>query len=551
MDWRRSSCRPTGRDRQFGRRGAILASSASRRSCRRPGRARPWRGRDAFHDRTCRLQALLSRYSGQDDIAVGVPVANRNRPEIESLVGYFVNMLVIRTISRATRRSALCWGVFARRRGRVRAPGASFRQAGRGASAGPRPEPGAALRRHVRAPEQPDARLHPARADAGASRSRPGTGTAKFDLTLASRRGRDRLVGSLEYNTDLFDATTIDRMIDHFRIVLEAVVANPDTRLSEISLLGDTERALLLEQWHETAPPVAASSCVHELIEAQAKRTPGAIAVTHAGRALTYRELDDRSNRLARFLQSRGVRPEARVGLLIDRSIEMAVGILGILKSGGAFVPLDPSEPGPRLAAMVKAAELSIVLTRQSLRSHLTFSDVDLFCLDTDWNAISRLPDDQVAGGCRPGVRRLRDLHVGLDRNAARGDSRAPLGRQPQPGGGGLFGLGPGDRVLQFSPLHFDLAVEEIFPTWISGATLVLRENDDVLDPRRFTDWIEQERITVLDLPTAYWHAWVDWLSQRARVPGGRSDLSSWAARRHFPRLMRPGEAWSGTAFVG
>ena len=222
-----------------------------------------------------------------------------------------------------------------------------------------------------------------------------GTGTAKFDLTLALVEDDDHLSGSLEYNTDLFDAATIERMIDHFRIVLEAVVANPDARLSEISLLGDTERALLLEQWHETAPTVAANSCVHELIEAQAKRTPRAIAVVHSGRALTYRELDARSNRLARLLAGRvECGPKRGWGCCIDRSIEMAVGLLGILKAGGAFVPLDPSEPGPRLAGMVKAAELSIVLTRQTLLDHLTFSDVDLFCLDTDWNAISRLPDD-------------------------------------------------------------------------------------------------------------------------------------------------------------
>ena len=146
---------------------------------------------------------------------------------------------------------------------------------------------------------------------------------------------------------------------------------------------------------------------------------------------------------------------------------------------------------------------------------------MDLFCLDTDWNAISRLPDDQVAEVATPECAAYVIFTSGST-GTPRGVTvthRSVVNHNLA--AAALFGLGSGDRVLQFSPLHFDLAVEEIFPTWISGATLVLRENDDVLDPRRFTDWIEQEGITVLDLPTAYWHSWVDWLSQRVRVPGG------------------------------
>ncbi len=479
-------------------------------------------GTTPFMTALAALQVLLGRYCGQDDIAVGVPVANRTRPEIESLVGYFVNMLVMRTdlSGDPTFRTLLK---------RVRETALSafehqelpfdklveVLQPARDLSRAPLFDVMFVLQNN-KMPDSTRQELRLGHLDVG-----QGTGTAKFDLTLALVEDDDRLSGSLEYNSDLFDAATIDRMIEHFRIVLEAVVANPDTRLSEISLLGDSERVVLLEQWHQTAPAIASSYCVHELFAAQAKRTPGDIAVRHSGRALTYRELDARSNRLAHFLKARGVRPETRVGLLIDRSMEMTVGILGILKAGGAFVPLDPSEPAPRMAAMAKAAELSIVLTRQTFLGHITFSDVDLFCLDTEWTAISRLPDHQPAVASTPECAAYVIFTSGST-GTPRGVTvthRSVVNHNLA--AAALFGLGPGDRVLQFSPLHFDLAVEEILPTWISGATLVLRKSDDALDPRRFTDWIEKEGITVLDLPTAYWHSWVNWMSQRARVPGG------------------------------
>jgi hypothetical protein len=397
-------------------------------------------GTTLFMTALAALQLLLSRYCGQDDIAVGVPVANRTRPEIENLVGYFVNMLVMRTdlsgdptfrvlLSRV-RQTAL--GAFEDQElpfGKL----VEVLQPARDLSRAPLFDVMFVLQNN-KMPDASRQQLMLGHLDVG-----QGTGTANFDLTLALVEDDDGLSGSLEYNSDLFDAATIDRMIDHFRILLEAVVADLDTRLSEISLLAAPERAVLLEQWNQTAPSVAGSSCDHKLIEAQAKRTPGAVAVRYSGRALTYRELDARSNRLAHYLKSRGVRPETRVGLLIDRSIEMPVGVLGILKAGYAFVPLDPSEPGPRLAAMVKAAEVSIVLTRRTLIDHLTFSDADLFLPRHRLKRDQPCARSSARGDCQSGVRRLRHLHVGLDWYAARSDGHTSLGRQPQFGSGGAF----------------------------------------------------------------------------------------------------------------
>ncbi len=336
--------------------------------------------------------------------------------------------------------------------------------------------------------------------------------TAKFDLTLALSETPEGLAGAFEFSTDLFDVATIDRMAGHFETLLRNVVSDPDRPVSVLPILPDDEHHRLLEEWCGPRVERPADLRVHRLVEAQAGRTPDAIAVVSGDRSLTYRELDTQANQLAHYLRERGVGPDVVVGLGLDRSPELAVGLLGILKAGGAFLPLDPDYPRDRLAHMLEDAAVPILLTRERLRDHWPPGAFETITLDADWNAVA----------CRPGS--SPDAVVSPE-NAAyliytSGSTGQPRGVIVTHRGMvnhhleviDLYGLAPGERMLQFSALGFDSAIEEIFPPWIVGATVVFRV-EELLDPLRFTRWIGEQQIHVLDLPTAYWHEWINGLA--------------------------------------
>jgi len=194
-------------------------------------------------------------------------------------------------------------------------------------------------------------------------------GTSKVDLTLSLAERDSQLAGFFEYNTDLFDRDRIERMAGHFQTLLNGIVADPDQRISHLPILDDAERHRLLIEWNNTEADYPRDNCVHELIEGQAKRTPDAIAITFHRQQLTYRELNARANQLAHYLQELGVGPEKLVGICAERSLDMVIGLLGILKAGGAYLPLDPSYPKERLAFMLEDAQVSVVLTQESLIS--------------------------------------------------------------------------------------------------------------------------------------------------------------------------------------
>ena len=324
------------------------------------------------------FQTLLHRYSGQDDIVVGSPVANRNRSEVEGLIGYFVNMLALRTdlSGDPTFRTLL-------RRVRAVALGAYEHQ----------DLPFEMVVEALRLPHDPSRTplfnvmfvlqnnrlpdlgrfglgLTPLALDEST-----GTGTAKFDLTLSLEELDAGFTGSLEYNTDLFDAATIERMAQHFQTLLESIAANPDRRLSELPWLGAAERTLVLETW--SAAPAASTITtatatgkgIHHRFEAQVERTPDAPALVFGAERLTYRELNGRANRLAWRLTGLGVGPETLVGVCAARSPAMIVGLLGVLKAGGAYTPLDPDLPGGRLAALLDESRVGMVLAPDHLRA--------------------------------------------------------------------------------------------------------------------------------------------------------------------------------------
>ncbi len=338
------------------------------------------------------FKILLGRYTGSEDIVVGTPIANRNRAEIEGLIGFFVNTLVLRTdlSGNPSFRELLT----------------RVREVALGAYS------------HQDLPfEQLVEELHPQRAlshtplfqvmfilqnapmsemalsGLNLSFLKSHSGTAQFDLTLSMEETSEGLLGTFEYSTDLFEASTIERIAEHFKTLLAGIITNPDRQLQELPLLSETERHQLLVKWNETEREYSSDQCIHHLFEEQAKRTPDAVAVVFENQQLTYQQLNQRANQLARHLQSLGVKPEVLVGICVERSLELVIGILGILKAGGAYVPIDPTYPQERLTFVLEDTQTSVLLTQQRLVEHLPQHNAHTICLDSDWEAIP--PENQ------------------------------------------------------------------------------------------------------------------------------------------------------------
>ncbi|MGA4260043.1 amino acid adenylation domain-containing protein, partial [Ralstonia nicotianae] len=340
--------------------------------------------------------ALLSRLSGQDEVVVGSPVANRTRSEVEGLIGFFVNTLALRVeVSGATVSELL---------GRVKAKVLEAQA-------------------HQDLPfEQVVERVRPVRSLShspvfqaalswlnteavglsleleGLTIEGVGAGqaAAKFDLTLELRETSEGLTGSLDYATALFDRETIERYLGYLHRLLAAMVENDSQEVSRIALLDEDERVRLLESWNETAAAYPDASTIQGLFEAQVRRTPEAIAVEHEGRQVSYAELNARANRVAHALIGLGVGPDARVGLCAERSVELVIGLLGILKAGGGYVPLDPSYPQDRLTNMLEDSAPVAVLAQSNTREQLGALSVPV--LDLDGPLEEAEHDPQVTG---------------------------------------------------------------------------------------------------------------------------------------------------------
>jgi len=327
------------------------------------------------------FKVLLYRYTSQEDLVVGTPIANRNRVEIESLIGLFVNTLVLRSrLSGDTSFRELLHRVRETALDAFAHQDLPFErlmeelQPARSLSHTPLFQVMFAMQN---TPEEsldlPGLQATILELDSGA---------AKFDLTLSVNETPQGLTGSFEYNQDLFDAATIRRMIGHFEILLDAIVADPDQPVSTLPLLTPTEQQQLLIDFNDTAQELSPEERIDRRFEAQVERTPDAIAAVCGQQRVTFAELDERANRLARYLRHRGVGPNVLVGVFAERSLEMLTGILAILKAGGAYVPMDPGYPKERLAFMIRDTGTRILLTQEKLRSRLPIQDAEILCLD-------------------------------------------------------------------------------------------------------------------------------------------------------------------------
>ncbi|MBE9205818.1 amino acid adenylation domain-containing protein [Nostoc sp. LEGE 06077] len=462
---------------------------------------------------------LLYRYTGQSDILVGSPIANRDRSEIEGLIGFFINTLVMRTNMAGNP----CFSELL----------TQVREMAMGAYA------------HQHLPfEMLVEALQPERdlahtplfqvmfilQNSPASElelngltvsSLPIKGvTAAFDLTLSMQNTADGLVGVWEYNTDLFDHSTIERMIGHFVTLLEAVVSNPQARIDQLPILTAVEQQKLLVEWNDTQADYPWDKCLHHLFEQQVELTPDAVAVVFDNQQLTYQQLNTQANQLAHYLQSLGVGPEDLVGIYLERSLSMIVALLAVLKAGGGYVPLDVDYPQQRLAYISEDSQISVLITQETLLNFLPVAGVKVIALDQELEGLNSQHLENPVSGVIP-----ENLACVLYTSGSTGKPKGVMLTHAalvnhSSGISEAFGLTSRDRVLQFAAFGFDVAVEEIFPTWFKGGTVVLRPIQLFSSFANFAQFIEQQQLSVLTLTSAYWHEWMVAVSQSyATVP--------------------------------
>jgi len=335
-----------------------------------------------------------------------------------------------------------------------------------------------------------------------------------YDLDFNLIDLKTHLVLEAGYNKNLFQESTIQRWIGHFCAVLKSIIQNPQQDVANLSLLTEQERYQLLVEWNDRAVNYPRHQCIHQLFEAQVESTPDTIAVIFEDEQLTYHELNARANQLAHYLQSLGVGTEVLVGIFVERSIEMVVGLLGILKAGGAYVPLDPNYPQERLSYILADSGVKVLLTQESLLESLPEHQARVVCLDSDWGAIEQHSHENLDVGVSSD-----NLAYGIYTSGSTGKPKGVLVAHQNlvnhsSAIASEYNLSARDRVLQFAALSFDVVIEEIFPSWLSGATVVLRPQELFASFADLVEFIKTQRLTVLNLPAAFWHKWVLDLSQ-------------------------------------
>jgi len=439
------------------------------------------------------FQALLHRYTGSDDILVGSPIAGRNRTEVEPLIGFFVNTLVLRgdlsgnpsfrTFLGRTRGAAL--EAYAHQDAPFERLVEELRPE-RDMSRSPFFQAMFVLQNAPREAAQ--------LAGLEVTATMIHSGTSKFDLTLFVREHGGSLQAAVEYNSDLFEAETIGRLLGHYQTLLEGIAANPDQRLSELPLLTSAERHQLLVEWNPVRTGYREEQCLHELFEAQVERTPDAVAVVFEGSTLTYRELNRRANQLAHRLREMGAAQDALVGLFVERSLELVVGMLGILKAGAAYLPLDPVYPKERLAYILDDAQPKIILTEQRLLDLLPANGAKRIALDSR----SELFSDESSENPERIVQ-LDNLAYVIYTSGSTGKPKgslvthknvARLFRATQD----WYHFGPEDVWTLFHSHAFDFSVWEIWGALAYGGRLVVVPHLVSRSPDAFYELLRKEK---------------------------------------------------------
>ncbi len=334
--------------------------------------------------------------------------------------------------------------------------------------------------------------------------------TTKCELSLEIINTEQGFDISLEYSTDLFDEPTIERMVLHFGRLLEGCVSHPELPIDQVSLLSGQEQEQLLREWNATQVTFPQVHVLHQLVEEQSVQTPDAIAVVYEGVPFTYRHVNQRANQLARFLLAQGIEPETLVGIAMERSVEMVVGLLGILKAGAAYVPLEPTYPRERLDYLLRDAQVSVLLTQQHLVERLPASCATLVCLDTEWERISRYGTDNPRQEIKP-----EQLAYVIYTSGSTGKPKGAMNTHRSICNRLLwmqkeYVLDEQDRVLQKTPSSFDVSVWEFFWPLISGASLMLARPEGQKDAAYLVEVIKREEISTIHFVPSMLQLFID-----------------------------------------
>jgi amino acid adenylation domain-containing protein len=487
--------------------------------------------------------AVLSRYTGQEDIVLGGLSAGRKLPEIEPLVGDFVNPLALRVdLSGNPTFRELTKRVMRVVLDALANEDIPFEKIVEGLQL--RPDPGRNPIFQIILSQQPQ--LPALIPGWGLATEEVSNGGSKLDMMIVIDERPDAISGPITYNPGLFDASTVTSMVEHWQKLLTGALASPDSRISELPLLTDTARKQILVDWNDTLVNYPKGLRLHGLIEAQAERTPDAVAVKFEDAGLSYRQLNARANQLARHLQKLGVGPDVLVGVCIERSLNMLVALLGILKAGGAYVPLDPSFPQDRLAYMVEDSRMSVLVTHREVDEKLPVRPGLVVRLDSDWQEIAKQGTDDLTlldanhqnlayvlytSGSTGKPKGVEILHSAL--------VNFVLSMQRDPG------FTATDTLLAVTTLSFDIAGLELYLPLVSGGKLVIASHDEAYDPARLMGRMRDSHCTVMQATPATWQALVDagWHgSPNLRLLCGGESFPRDLARELLPRCA---ELWN------
>jgi amino acid adenylation domain-containing protein len=473
------------------------------------------------------FQLLLSRYSGQDDVIVGSPIAGRNYAEVEPLIGFFVNMLALRgNLSGDPSFRELLSRVREVTLDAYAHQDVPFERAveelspERSLSYNPVFQVVFALQNApARTFQTPGLEIE---------RVPLTTGASVFDISCFAFPVAEGLSLRVQYDTDLFDASTIERLTDHFERLLESAVVNPEKRISQLALLTADEERQILVEWNDTATDYPREKCAHQFFEEQAAVHPDNLAVVSEDRQMSYRELNEQANQLAHHLRALGVGRESLVGICMDRSAEMVVAILAAVKAGAAYLPLDPANPKDRLEFMIEDAQVEVLLSHSKLADHLPSTRVRRVLLDSDAETIAAWPSTNPPPQSGP-----RSLAYVIYTSGSTGrpkgveiehQSLVNLMTWHQR----EYQVQPDDRATQIAAPGFDASVWEIWPYLGAGASLYIPDNETRNTPEHLLQWLDRERITLSFMPTplaevvlAEWNQTKPSLHLRALLTGG------------------------------
>jgi surfactin family lipopeptide synthetase C len=485
---------------------------------------------------------LVSRYCGVEDVVFGITVSGRpyDLAGVESLVGLLINTLPIRIEIKRDESCLSCLKkVQSRVGGLLEHEHSSLKQIQEWSDV-PRDLP---LFETLMVFENFAGAGSAFDLDGSIQVSRSHLSRTNYPLTLVVDPG-SQLRLQVVYHRSRFAGDAIDRMLAHLSSVLEAIVSDVEQPVASLQLLSEAERQTVLVDWNNTSKEFPYDEPIKRLFERQVELTPDAVAVVHEGRRVTYSELNRRANQLAHYLKEFDVGPESLVGVCIERSIEMLMAVLATHKAGGAYVPLDPSYPKDRLAFMLNDSGVRVLLTQGRLLERLPDYDGKAVCLDEDAHLIDAYSAENPSQAATS-----TDLAYVIYTSGSTGNPKGTLIEHRSlvnfvKAAVEEYEIAPGDRVLQFASLSFDTSAEEIFPALIAGASLVLRTDTMLSSAEDFLRSCNEFGVTVLDLPTAYWHELTDELcadnlslpeSLRLIILGGEKALperlSSWRKR--------------------